>query len=247
METRVGRSAARRRHRMVCVAGLAALCGTAGVAFASVVEIADCDQLVGAPDANRYRLVADVDCSAHEDAALTVPNGSGVRLDGHTLRAADVLCVGKCRIDGPGTLDGGGVLTRDRAIVRRVDVVGSPGDGVEAGRATIIDSLVAESAENGIEVDRHAKLVRTTVTRNRANGVAVSKRAGNDCGRGRIIAFASTVMANGADGDCGTDEICADVAACDVRGTKLHATVCDHSRQLGSGFPGSSCGVCSLD
>jgi hypothetical protein len=48
---------------MVCIAGMATLCGTAGVGFASVIDIANGAQLVGAADAYRYRVVADVDCT----------------------------------------------------------------------------------------------------------------------------------------------------------------------------------------
>lgn len=250
----VERSSARRlRCRIVCITGVAVLCGSATASLASVIDIADCGQLLNAADANRYRLVADVDCSQERDPVLTVPSGSTVRLDGHTLTGADVFCIGKCRVTGPGTIEAGGVLTADRAVVRRVQIVGSPVDGVLAtndrgnARVTLVDSSVTDCAENGVVADRHAKLLRSTVMRNGRNGVAVSREETNDCARGRITAWGSMVLGNGIDGDCGEAETCADVAACDVRGAKLHTTECDRSRQMGSGMPGKSCGLCALD
>jgi hypothetical protein len=154
---------------------------------------------------------------------------------------------------GVGTIADGGVTGGGRVVVRRVTVVGSPGDGVVAtnragsGRVTLVDTTVADSAGNGVEFDRKATFVRSHVVRNGRHGVAVSQRATNDCARGRIAAKASSFHDNGRDGDCGTMEVCADVAACTVREAKLAQSTCDHSRQLGSGIPGRACGVCDFD
>jgi len=240
-------------RRMVCIAGIAMLCGTAAVSAASVIEISDCAQLVQLEDANRYRLAADVDCTQESDRVLTVPIGGTLLLDGHTLTGADVFCIGKCRVTGPGRIEGGGILTDDRAIVRAVDIFGSPSSGVVAsnhrgsGRVTLVDSTVSLCAEYGVVVDRHAKLIRSTVMHNGLHGVSITKHVSNDCDRGRIVAWESDVRVNGVEGDCGDDEICADFATCDARGAKLHGTVCNHSRQIGSGMPGHSCGVCDFD
>jgi hypothetical protein len=220
---------------------------------AAFLEIADCATLATSADERRLRLVADVDCSAEEDAALVVPEGGRLELRGFTLRGVDVMCLGDCRVFGFGTIEDGGVIGEGRVVVRRVNVLGSPGDGVVAsnhdgsGRVVLIDATVTDSAGNGVEFDRKATVVRSHVVRNGRHGIVVSQRATNDCARGRIAAKVSTFHDNGRDGVCGATEICADVAACTVREAKLARSSCDHSRQLGSGLPGRACGVCDFD
>jgi hypothetical protein len=220
---------------------------------AAFVDIGDCAALATASDERSLRLVGDVDCTAADDASLVLPDGGRLELQGFTLRGADVVCLGDCRVLGFGTIEGGGVIGDGRVVVRRVNVIGSRGDGVVAsnhagsGRVTLIDTTVADSAGNGVEFDRKATLVRSHVVRNGRHGIVVSQRATNDCSRGRIAAKVSSFRDNGRDGDCGTMEVCADVAACTVREAKLAYSTCDHSRQLGSGIPGRACGVCDFD
>jgi hypothetical protein len=222
-------------------------------AQAAFVDVADCGALTTPSEERHYRLVGDVDCSADEDAALVLPDGGKLELRGFTLRGVDVMCLGDCRVSGFGTIEEGTVIGEGRVVVRRVSVNGSPGDGVVAsnrrgsGRVTLIDTTVADCAGNGVEFDRKATLVRSHLVRNGQHGIAVSTQATNDCARGRIVAKVSSFHDNGRDGDCGTTEVCADVAACTVREAKLVASTCDHSRQLGSGIPGTACGVCDFD
>ena len=229
---------------------LAIMPGTAQGAF---VDVVDCGALTTPSEERHYRLVGDVDCSSLEDAALVLPDGGRLELRGFTLRGVDVMCLGDCRVFGFGTIEDGTVIGEGRVVVRRVAVAGSRGDGVVAsnrhgsGRVTLIDTTVADSAGNGVEFDRKATLVRSHVVRSGLHGVAVNTRATNDCARGRINAKASSFHDNGKDGDCGTMEVCADVAACSTREAKLAKSSCDHSRQLGSGLPGSACGVCDFD
>ena len=223
------------------------------VAQADYVDVADCGALATPSDERHYRLVGDVDCSSDEDAALVLPAGGRLELRGFTLRGVDVLCLGDCRVFGFGTIEQGAILGDGRVVVRRVTVTGSPGTGVVAsnragnGRVTLVDTTVADSAANGVEFDRKATIVRSHVVRNGRHGVVVSQDATNDCARGRIAAKLSTFHDNGRDGDCGTMERCADVAACTAREAKLQKSTCDHSRQLGSGLPGRACDVCDFD
>ncbi|MEO6027289.1 MAG: hypothetical protein ABIR79_10530 [Candidatus Binatia bacterium] len=219
---------------------------------AAFVEVGACDALSAARAASHVRLIADVDCSTEEAALLLSPAGR-LELRSHTLRGVEVLCLGDCRVFGPGTIENGGVAGGGHVVVRRVTVSGSPGDGVVAsnpagsGRVTLIDSTIADSFGTGVEFDRRASFQRSHVVRSGRHGVAVSMRAGNDCARGRIAAKASTFQDNGRDGDCGSAEVCADLATCTAREAQLRYSTCDHSRQLGSGLPGSACGVCDFD
>jgi len=62
--------------------------------------------------------------------------------------------------------------------------------------------------------------------------------------------LAEKLRGNGLDATCGVDEICADVATCAQGGNDrpvLHRTPCGTSYELGSGMPGRSCSICTLD
>lgn len=226
---------------------------TAGPVAASTVDLAGCESIV-ATDAARYTLAGDVVCTTEERPVLTIRNGGRLDLADHTLAGVDVRCAGSCRVVGPGTIDGGSVTSAGRLLLLGVAVMNSPTDGVIVreprgrGRVTIVDSTIAHSAGNGVEFDRRATIVRSAIHGNGLHGVAVSTRDGNDCARGRLTAKASSFVDNGRDGDCGPAEVCADVATCTTREAKLgSSSSCQHSRQLKSGMPGSSCGVCDFD
>ena len=231
---------------------MAALGATAAPVGAATVELAGCESIVAA-EAGRYLLTGDVVCTTEDRPTLLIRNGGLLELGDHTLAGVDVRCAGACRVLGPGTIDGGTVTSAGRLLLRRVAVTNSPDVGVRVreprgrGRVTIIDSTIAGSAGHGIEFDRRATIVRSEIYGNGQHGIAVSTRDGNDCARGRVSAKASRFVDNGRDGDCGSAEVCADVATCTAREAKLADSNCHHSRQLGSGMPGSSCGVCDFD
>jgi hypothetical protein len=229
--------------------------GGSGDAFARLVEVTDCAG-GAATEKARYVLTADVDCMGEPDPALSLPGGSVLELGGHTLSNGDVLCSGKCRIEGPGTISGGGVIGNDEIIVRRLTITGSPSNGVLAinakghARAWIMDSVINGNAMTGVETDRMAHIFRSRIIGNGRYGVAVSLQPFNDCTRGRIRSWGSEISGNGVDVACGTSEVCADVASCAKRGSDrpvLHRTPCDTSYELGSGMPGRSCSLCTLD
>ncbi len=145
------------------------------------------------------------------------------------------------------------MLARRGVILWRVAVDASPGDGVVVtnskgkGRVTLVDVAITNSAGNGVAFDRRATIIRSQVSDNGQHGVVVRNDGVNDCARGRISARASLFMNNGRDGDCGSAEVCADVATCSAREAQLSDSTCARSRQLGSGMPGSTCGVCEFD
>ena len=91
------------------------------------------------------------------------------------------------------------------------------------------------------------KIIRSKIVGNGRHGVSVSLQTFNDCKRGRIRSLGSEVSGNGVHVTCGIDEVCADVASCARRGASLRVTGCNTSYELGSGMPGRSCGVCTLD
>ena len=225
---------------------------TAGPVAAGFVELVGCESLATA-DGARFVLTGDVVCTTEDRPTLAIRNGGLLELGDYTLAGVDVRCEGNCRIVGPGTIDGGTVQSAGRLLLRRVSVTNSPEDAVVVreprgrGRVTIIDSTITGSAGNGIEFDRRATIVRSDISANGQHGIAVSTRNGNDCARGRVSAKASRLVDNGRDGDCGSAEVCADVATCTTREAKLSASDCHRSRQLGSGTPGSTCGVCEFD
>lgn len=227
-----------------------AIAGALSPAHAAVVDVADCGALAAGDPASRVRVVADLECPG---AVLALAKGGMLELGDHALRGVAVHCLDSCRVVGPGTIDAGGIVGEGRVLLRRVTVARSPADGVVArnhggtARVTLVDSVVTGSAGNGVEFDRRATILRSQVVGNGRHGIVVSRREGNDCMRGRVSAKGSTFTGNGRDGDCGEAEVCADVATCSTREAQLAASSCGHSRQLGSGMPGGSCGVCDFD
>ena len=225
--------------------------GSADV-FARLVEVTDCAGGDAIESATRYVLTADIDCTGEPEPVVALADRSRLYLQGYTLTNGDVLCAGRCRIVGPGTISGGGVIGNGRVTVLRTTITGSPSNGVVAtntaghGRATIVDSVIADNAMTGVEADRMTTLVRSRISGNGRHGVAVSLQAFNDCKRGRIRSWGSTVIDNGRDTAC-AGEVCADVATCARRGLALHTSGCDTSYELGSGMPGRNCAVCMLD
>jgi hypothetical protein len=223
-------------------------------AFAPSVEVRDCAGAVPTEKrGTRYVLTTDIDCTDKPDPWLALASHSVLDLRGYTLSNGDVLCAGTCRIVGPGTIRGGGVIGNGQVTVRRTTITGSPSNGVLAinakGRAgaMIVDSVISSNAMTGVEADRTARIIRSKISENGRYGVAVSVQAFNDCTRGRIRSWHSTISGNGLDVACGTSVVCADVASCARHQPSLHATQCDTSYELGSGMPGRSCGVCTRD
>lgn len=242
-----------RRSGTAAIGLMACLYGGSGDALAESIEVTACASGDAADKGARYVLTSDIDCAGEPSPVLAMANRSELDLGGYTLSNGDVLCSGNCRIVGPGTISGGGVFTDEKITVLRATITGSPSNGVLAvgatglARATIIDSLITGSAMHGVEADRMTKVVRSQIMGNGRHGVAVSQQRFNDCSRGRIRAWASEISGNGLDATCGTSEACADVASCAYRGPRLRGTVCDTSYELGSGMPGRTCDVCSLD
>jgi hypothetical protein len=241
-----------RHHVRVAAIGMLALLYDTE-ASARAVEVTGCAAGSTTETGARYVLTADVDCAGETEPVLALASGSLLELAGHTLSNGDVYCAGTCRIYGPGTISGGGVIGQDKVLVRRMIITGSPAHGVLAtngmgrARATIVDSVITGNASTGVEADRMTRIIRSRITGNGRHGVAVSLQPFNDCTRGRIRSWRSTVSDNGRDETCGTSEICADVATCARRGPALRASGCDTSYELGSGMPGRNCGVCTFD
>src|SRR4030095_4593486 len=118
--------------------------GSADVS-ARLVEVTDCAGRDAIESATRDVLTTDIDCTGEADAVLVLADRSRLYLQGYTLTNGDVLCAGRCRIVGPGTISGGGVIGNGQVTVLRTTITGSPSNGVLAtntaghGRATIVD------------------------------------------------------------------------------------------------------------
>jgi hypothetical protein len=228
-----------------------------GDAVARLIEVADCSGGGATQERSaRYVLAHDVDCAGEPEPILWLPRGSVLQLGGYTLSNGDVVCSGKCQIRGPGTIRGGGIIGDDKVTVVRTIITGSPSNGVLAtnakgrARAWILDSVISGNAMTGVEADRMTHIFRSTISDNGRYGVAVSLQPFNDCARGRIRTWGSEISGNGVDATCGVDEMCADVATCAQGGNDrpvLHRTPCGTSYELGSGMPGRSCSICTLD
>jgi len=139
----------------------------------------------------------------------------------------------------------GGVEASIRVV--RSDVSGNVGPGVAAqeGPVRVIDSTVTNNGGDGVITSGGTDLVTvdgSTVTGNGRYGIHHAS-IGVDC---PIRVVDSVATGNGTGVNCGVSETCADIAACmppDVVGS----TSCDRSYDIGSGFPGTSWGLCSLD
>ena len=65
-------------------------------------------------------------------AEFALADRSRLYRQGYTLTNGDVLCAGRCRIVGPGTITGGGVIGNGKVTVLRTTITGSPSNGVLA-------------------------------------------------------------------------------------------------------------------
>jgi len=178
-------------------------------------------------------------------------------LNGYTIRmtapfSTGVLCGGKVRIIGPGTITnttgtGLGVETSGRRSIRLegVTITGSEeGVGSVEGRITLIDTTMDGTTGPGAVGRRVVKLKNSTVTGSGTNGIEMGSE---DCRKGRIKLKNSAVTGSGQDtAVCGVSQACADLASC-KRPSVKRESVCDTSHDLASGFPGTSWGVCALD
>jgi hypothetical protein len=132
-----------------------------------------------------------------------------------------------------------GRVLLDDSEVSRNGSHGISGHHVRMRRATI-----SENAGSGLEVAYYGsvKVQDSTVTSNGRHGLFAEFDAAS---YDRIRALRSTATGNGTGASCGTTETCADIAS--ATGPKVTDLVCDKSYKFGSGFPGVSWGVCSLD
>jgi hypothetical protein len=112
-----------------------------------------------------------------------------------------------------------------------------------AKRVHVVDSVVTGNGESGVRSIR-AVIRGSTVTANGHYGVkaVLPPLFDEPC---KVLVRESDLSGNGVDADCGLTVTCADVASCDR--PKVGAGTCQTSYVIGSGFPGQSWGVCSLD
>jgi hypothetical protein len=107
-------------------------------------------------------------------------------------------------------------------------------------------STITGNAGIALAAQRSIKVFDSTVTGNGTFGVYAA--GGFNCEKkaGATVSN-STITGNGTDAECGSGEVCADVATCNFRPRVKIGSTCDTSYKIGSGNPGSDWDVCTLD
>jgi hypothetical protein len=167
-----------------------------------------------------------------------------------------VQAVEKCVLVGPATISGNmeGVRLGRNAKLIDIALTGNQDAIVAADQEVVMKNGSVTGNTRGITADGLVKLTDVTVTGNGTLGVAAgpSNCVANQTNRftasgGRVLLKGSTVTGNDTDPSCGTTAVCADIETCGgVAKLKLGST-CDHSYLIGSGNPGQTLHVCSLD
>jgi len=156
-----------------------------------------------------------------------------------------------CIIDGPATMSGSGdavaasgnTKIRDGVTITNNDTALAVfNDHGTAG--VIVTGSTVTGNRQGILTQRRIKLVDSSVTDNGTNGLSAGEYK---CPRNGFISLVrSTVTGNGTDPSCSTN-VCADIATCGTAPRVDDTSTCGHSYVNGSGNPGDSWHVCSLD
>jgi hypothetical protein len=146
-------------------------------------------------------VVSDADCTG---ASIFLDTGATLRLNGHTISGTDpnpevcfpflgecagVLCRGrKCRVEGPGTIQGFTSGIGGRGVADgdgRVRVIASDltlrlnSAGISSDRAVVTDVIATDNFGTGIAADK-VRARRVDVSRNGVWGISGDKVAGVD-------------------------------------------------------------------
>ena len=233
--------------------GFAVVLSMAGPAWSAATLVTYCGQSIR----GRGVLLGNLDCTGFIGHAVIIERGK-LELKGFTIRGAafyGVHCEAACQINGPGTITENGldgVHAEHWAIVRDARVTNNGLSGVIArninggSRLVIKNATISGNGFNGIEADNLAVVRNSNIFANAQNGVDVGVQH-CDTG-GRTILVRSTVATNGT--SCVGSITCADVSACGRNNAKprlRNESACGTSYVRGSGFPGSTWGVCSQD
>ena len=164
-----------------------------------------------------------------------------------------------CILEGPATISGNRVGIRNGAklTLRNTTVTGNTGLAIEAannlGTATVDvrDSTITGNG-GGIRADRSVKVRDSVITGNAGSGVVVGvlDYIGHgmfECRKGRMSIGDSTITGNGLGADCGVSWACADLESCPKAPRLKGAVACGTSLVNGSGLPGESWHICTLD
>jgi Right handed beta helix region len=235
------------RSALAVIAALVLVSPVIGVQpLRAATEVTSCDQEYR----GRAYLSGDLDCSGSVSKHV-VFNGRGkLDLRGFTLTGG-VVCT-NCTIKGPGTITGSpdaGVRAVNKATIVNVTITANGGDGVEAHRinpanASVVvrDSIITDNMFYGIDTDRKATVRNSVISGHGLDGLHL------ECsGSGRATLRDATFGDNGHDPVCGVFVTCADIATCDNSPRRIGTLTCESSYVLGSGVPGTTFGICSLD
>jgi hypothetical protein len=152
-----------------------------------------------------------------------------------------------------GIFDSGSVFNPNRelcssVLIRESAINGNTGSGLRSGgrSAKIDQSDVTGNGSSGVDgFDGCQGRVKVQVSNSTIDGNALYGVRADALDRCTVRASDCQITGNGTDADCGVTLTCADVASCSL--PSVRDTSCETSYDLGSGFPGTSWGVCSLD
>ena len=148
-----------------------------------------------------------------------------------------------------------GVHRRSRVVVRGSSVTLNQLHGIEAHAGKLDETDVSANfvdgvllvRESGTGASRPYKIRRSTITGNGRHGVGQPADPQLH-GFHDLKPVDSVLIGNGTGPGCGMTEVCADIAATTTHPPQLVGTSqCDTSYVGGTGVPGISFGVCSLD
>jgi len=157
-----------------------------------------------------------------------------------------------CVIDGPATMSGNGaaVATSGKTKVRGGVTISGNGTAISAndnhgtGSVIVTGSTITGNGW-GITTQHKIKLIDATVTDNGRGGLVTGEYR---CPRKTVVKLVrSTVTGNDTDASCGTTNVCADITGCGTAPKLDETSTCEHSYVNGSGNPGDSWHVCTLD
>jgi hypothetical protein len=242
-----------RAYARVAALSWIATLGLALPVWAAAVPITYCGQIVR----GRGYLTGNLDCSGFVGHAVILERGK-LDLKGFTMRGAafyGVHCQSSCQINGPGTIAENGLdgvhaenwaIVRD-AVITRNGLSGVSAHNINGGtRLVIRNATITENGLNGIEADNLAVLRDSNISNNGQSGINVGVQF-CDTG-GRVILVRTTATGNG--GSCDGSSVCADLDTCGRNNSEprlRNESQCNTSHVRGSGIPGTTWGICSLD
>ncbi len=154
----------------------------------------------------KFFLSGDLDCSDFgHHIGVNFVGRARLELRGFNIIGSRVQCMTGCKIEGPGSLIGGGVRVARQAKIIGIDIVDCVGPGVRAannvnrGRAAIRDSVITGCTGDGVDVDTKAVISGSVISNNGRHGVTAGHK---------VVVSQSTISGNHEDGVSAGQVLC---------------------------------------